>query len=336
MNEPLDPSLVSVLRSGREHFNALFAAARHRYPDLDGERFGRFVAQSLAPLSAAVAAVDRDRTARVVEAAYEIGLDLVGQRLIGPGARLGFIDSGWQTLLPRAAGLLARHPFELLAATTNALHQLSTTPGARPAEWMAGLTGLVEHVTELEPFLRLGQVLAWRAGMAHYRQGALEALDAVGERLAREALAVPAEAHWTAVRARLASDPWFDPAREAAPEPRWVGGFRGFGGWFSEPPRCARAGQDVLVHAGGAAWLLTADAFGATLHRATPDEARAAGSGGVPAGLALRGERLVWQDQVLPFEARGAPTSALLEGPVAVVTFELSHEFVVFSPKARS
>lgn len=177
----VNASLSSVLRSGRDQFNALFAATRHQYPDLDGEAFKEFVLRAIEPLAVAVDVKNAARTASVVQAAFEIGLELAGQRLVGRGARHAFIEAGWQRILPRYPALLAERPFELLGAVSNALHQLATTPGARPEEWITDLAELSVLVPNIECFLQVGQVCAWRAGLAHYRRGALRAADALGE-----------------------------------------------------------------------------------------------------------------------------------------------------------
>jgi hypothetical protein len=72
-----------------------------------------------------------------------------------------------------------------------------------------------------------------------------------------------------------------------------AGAFRGFGGLFTEPPTVAMADERLFVRAGTQCWLLTADAFGATFHRATDEEfERARARSALPAGVALRGTAL--------------------------------------------
>ncbi|MFP4351152.1 MAG: hypothetical protein ACLFQY_22935, partial [Desulfococcaceae bacterium] len=73
----------------------------------------------------------------------------------------------------------------------------------------------------------------------------------------------------------MAADPWYDPAE--LPDRQYktlslmgrVGGFRGFGGEFLNPPRAA-TGSDgqIYLFDSDAAFVLHADRFGATLHRA--------------------------------------------------------------------
>jgi len=75
----------------------------------------------------------------------------------------------------------------------------------------------------------------------------------------------------------LHDDPWLAPAEALggkAAERRMhlvarVGAFRGFGGLFLSPPSVTCPAGQFLVTDGVGQWLLTADRFGATLHRAT-------------------------------------------------------------------
>ncbi len=127
--------------------------------------------------------------------------------------------------------------------------------------------------------------------MAHYRQSALAVADGLPAPLALAAVGAPGSASWPELRARFAQDLWFSPDL-AAPSLRvalGAGAFRGFGGLFVEPPRLAITHGNLLARSGGDAWLLFADAFGATFHRATPDEMRwRADAGPAAAGAAHR------------------------------------------------
>src|SRR5262249_26471907 len=139
--------------------------------------------------------------------------------------------------------------------------------------------------------LRLGQVLAWRCGLAHFREGALEAAKVLPTRLAMVAVGALANSEWPAVQARLLKEPWFDPSHAWSPGilrvAKKVGTFRGFGGHFLELPEVASLGGQFVVRSGSEAWWLLADAFGATLHRATPADLAAASAGEPVPGLAV-------------------------------------------------
>jgi hypothetical protein len=334
MDAALSPALAQVLRAARTELNARFAAARRERPALDAEAFAAFLRTTVDPLVRAVEQASPDRVADVALCAYDLGLELLGQGLAGPAARDPFVEAGWRRVAPAAPALVAAAPERVLAALGNALHLLASTPGARPEEWMGTMEALAPRCADVDTFLRLGQVAAWRAGMAHFRAGALAAADALPEPLALAVLGAP-PGQWAMVRQRLAVDPWFDPARADAPGGLRVvaraGAFRGFGGLFTEPPRVATAGGNFLAGSGGEWWLLAADAFGATFHRATPDEvARASAAPGVP-GLAVSGARLTWNGASLELPELGTITAVAANGTTAALTARYTHAVVLVS-----
>src|SRR5689334_12764559 len=135
-------SLQSVLRGSREALNARFAEARQRFPALSPDAFAEFLRDVVDPLASAVAVATPDRCEAVVLAAYDIALDLVGQRLVGPGARGTGIDAVWRGLLPAIPRHLAEKPARVLASLSNAAHQVEATPSANVSMWLSGMTHL--------------------------------------------------------------------------------------------------------------------------------------------------------------------------------------------------
>lgn len=156
MDAPLGPTLALVLRSARPELNARFAAARRLRPELDGDAFASFLRLTISPLVEAVEAACPGQSGGVALAAYDLGLELVGQGLAGPAARDPFVEQGWRRVAPAAAALVAAAPERVLAAISNALHQLATTPGARPAEWIEAMTALAPRCDDPGVFLTVG------------------------------------------------------------------------------------------------------------------------------------------------------------------------------------
>ena len=99
---PVSETLAAVLRSERVAFNIRFAETRHRLPGLDGEAFSDFLRQHIDPLAQAVARHRPERVPEVVHAAYDLGLELVGRRLAGPGSAIA--DGGRCGAPPRRDG----------------------------------------------------------------------------------------------------------------------------------------------------------------------------------------------------------------------------------------
>ena len=273
-----------VLRSSRDELNTRFAEARQRHPSLAADELMGFLTDVVDPLVSAVAAVCPDRSDAVGLAAYELALELVGQRLVGQLARGTAIDATWRRLLPAAARLVAADPSRVLGSLSNAAHQISATPGARVAAWVDDMTRLATSCATVDELLRVGQVAAWRAGMAHFRHGAIAAAASLPQPLALLAVDAAPDRVWAEIQSGLLASEWFDPARpedtrasataSSLRTVATVGAFRGFGGVFGVPPQVTHAAGNFHVSSGDECWILTADLYGATFHRVAAGEAR--------------------------------------------------------------
>ena len=338
--ETLRPGpLARALEGGRRRYNTRFERARHELPRLDPARFAAHLATTLAPVIEAVDRARPDRTAAVVNALYDLSLDLVGRDLLGPAARFPAVDAGWRRLLPAVPDLLVADAHSVAGAATNALHRIAAVPGARPGEWADRMASLGEACRTPEDFLAAGPVAAWRAGMPHYRKGALAICRRLPPALAAAALGlpgVPAPDDFASLLDRLAADPWLDPAAAAGggTPPRElrvvgrVGAFRGFGGPFLRPPRVALDGGRIIASDGEGAWTLHADRFGSVLLR-TADAAVPAP--GLPAPFALdeRTGRVRLGDRVVPVPELARPASAASDGVTLAATTGRSHAIVL-------
>ena len=297
---PVSPPLARVLAAGRGQFNQRVVEARRRYPALDPTAFARFVETSVDPLVVAVANRFPDRTTTLVVAAFDAALELAGTGHIDDG-RPG-VTEVWRTLAPAIARYVADDPQVVLGALSNAAISLCQHPGARAVEWVAEMTRLAPEAANWNAVRTLGQVLAWRAGLAHYRQGALAAADTLPEGLALQAVGAPASASWPAVRAALLDDPWFVPAGSGSATAQSdavlesvgevVGEFVGFGGPFAFPPQVAAVEDGFVVRSGDRAFHLFADAFGVALLPAARGDALGEHIEPVRGGPALNGNTL--------------------------------------------
>lgn len=338
MSDVITGALAAVLEARRDRYNALFAEARQRRPRLAPAAFADVLRVTVAPLAAAVAAAAPERLTPAVDALYELALDLTGQDLLGPGARNPHLVNGWGTLLPGLARFVAEAPRGVGGAISNALYNLAATPGARPAEWSGLMLRLAEVSPDAAALLTAGQVAAWRAGMAHYRAGALAVSRTLPPTLVRVALGLPAAPDPVEkLIEALAADPWLDLAqRHVPPSARQlrvvarVGAFRGFGGEFLRPPIVEAAGEHLLVSDGEAAWLLVADRFGATLHRRTGVSTTALRA---PFALAKDGTVKAEGQSVRFAELAGATSHAATPHTLAVTT-ALSHAVTLVARSA--
>jgi hypothetical protein len=271
-------AFAEFLKSNRDALNAKFAQAKQTHPNLDPTTFKDLLLETVAPI---VESVDQHTPATTREVAtilYDVALDLLTQDFLGANSRYPFIAQGWRDLLPHIPQHIAAAPRDAISAMTNALYNLSLVPNARPQEWIASMCALAPLANDAPSFLQAGQIAAWRAGLAHYRVDALDLCKKIEPSLARAALglpttnAIPIET----LVARLSADPWLRPenVREQASDARTlkivarVGAFRGLGGLFQSPPLVMAMGDLFVVKDGESVWLLVADCFGATFHRA--------------------------------------------------------------------
>lgn len=287
----ISPPLAQVLAAGRRQFNQRVDEARRRTPGFDPAAFSSFVQQQLDPVVSAVEAVAPARTAAVTLAAYDIGLLLCAQGLAGPTARSPLVNQLWREVLPALAARLADSPHDLLGALSNAAVHLGAVDGARPSDWLALMLQLGPGSETPAQLLALGKVLAWRAGLAQFRQGALQAAAGLPEALQRAALQVPSQGDVHAWRETLEASPWAGPPTRA--EGWTLGGFTGFGGRFATPPELRVGSNGMLVRSGDRHFLAMADACGAVLLAATAQEFDHAAPAKRPASVQWRGDMLV-------------------------------------------
>jgi len=331
MTHVLSDAFANTLRDRRADLNQRYERARHQYPQLEGDDVLAFLRDCVDDVVAAVRSVDSTAVTSLVSAAYDATLALCGQKLVGANGRFPIIEDGWKRVLTAAAPLVARDPARVIAAVSNALHALAVTPTARPAEWITSLAHLAPRCSDTEAFLRVGQVAAWRSGLAHLRPSALAVAELLPPDIAAAAVCGRDGGDWQTIRTRLSRDEWFDPSttNEPARGPRVVretGAFRGLGGLFLLPPRIAAADGGWLVRSAEQHWYLTVDTFGATFHRATAEEWSAASlESNLPDGVTLTGSSLTQGSFTLTLPVAGPVTSVAASGSTLAVTSAHTH-----------
>ncbi len=320
---------ASILEDQRARFNLRFADARRARPRLDPAAFADHLRGPVAGIVSAVAQAAPERAADVAGVLFDLSLDLVGEELLGPASRYPHLVDGWRTLLPGLARFVAQAPREVVGAVTNALYNLSVTPGARPDEWSRSLAALSSVCPDSAALLEAGKVSAWRAGLAHYRASALDVCRTLPPPVGRAALGLePAPAALDGLLDQLAADPWLRPGQGGNSSNRQLrlvaraGAFRGFGGQFMAPPRVTVADGHFVVTDGGSYWWLAADVHGAVLQRTSPPRGKARPE---PAFRVDRAGQVAaaGQSQTFP-ELAGSASQASL-GHTLAVTLPLSH-----------
>jgi hypothetical protein len=270
-------AFAQALKNNREKLNTKFAYARHASPTIEGDAFKEHLRLIVEPVVEAVSRVAPKKVDEVLLAVYDFSLDLMSKGMVGAETRYPALLRGWNQIFVQFPHLLAQDPVRFAGAISNALYNLSINQNTRPDFWINEMLSLGRNCDEVQAFLDVGKIVAWRSGMAHYREGALEVCLTIDAKLARAALCIKDDSDTPVdfIVERLKQDPWLAPWAAGHERPgnrrlkitSMVGAFRGYGGLFVSPPEVFLSGSDIYVFDNEYCWLMTADLFGATLHR---------------------------------------------------------------------
>lgn len=267
-------SFLDTLTRGRERFNARFKAAWSANPSLNPDEFAAHLRGPVAGLVATIAAKSPDRAEAVATTLYDTSLDLFRHDLLGSRARSGLIASAWTDLLPLLAGLLAGAPQKVAASVFNALHNLSQESEPSAAAWLKLMIRLAPQCANNDELNRVGLVLAWRCGLPHYRETALNLWAGLPDKLKLMTLDIAPAAfsgNPADLGQRLGADPWLLPAAAGSAKKLTIasvcGGFTGFGGPFRNPPKVSVSDGTLVAWDSESGWTLHADIWGSSFKR---------------------------------------------------------------------
>jgi hypothetical protein len=326
--------MAQALARNREALNARFAAAQMGGSRIDQAAFMEHLAEVVEPIVRAVAAEFAEKVDPVTLALYDLSLELFEAILLGPQNTCPAISLVWRKLLPRLPCLLAREPGRIAGSLSNAVHNLAATPGARTDQWLDRMIALAPLAGDVRTFLDSGKILAWRAGMTQYRDGALNTARQLEPSVAARALGLPEAAPAADIATaldRMTENPWISPtdALANAADPRRIriaaraGAFRGFGGPFLRPPTVIYQQDNFLVSDGQSTWMLLADLHGSTFQRIDNPPLKpnwiAAAIQSEPDGT------LRWGDAVATFEELAGFSSHASDGKTLAITLPTSH-----------
>ena len=272
-----DSALAGGLASGRDFFNERIAAARKARLGFDVDALSAWLTGPAAALAERVAATspsgEGGLSTEVTSAIVDAALMLVGHGLAKGDAREQFAAL-WTKVLPECASLLSENPRYVFGILHNAALNIRRDKGDVISRWIAYLASLADKVSTVAELRALSSVLAWRSGLAHYRETALQAAATLSPALAKAALGISDGIGLADALSRFAEDRWYDPSsdsRETLQAAHEVGSFVGYGGSFPRPPKVRADGDGFAVESGDRHFWLCADAFGAVL-RADSEE----------------------------------------------------------------
>lgn len=266
--------LADALKDGRKRFNARYAYHRALNRRLDPDVFADHLERVVNPIVDAVYNIDAGAVHPVTEALYDLSLELISRDCLGKNSRYPAVNTLWETFLPGWAVFLIDDPTKFAAAASNAVYNLTLQNGVDELEWMRRMDDVAAECSSLDMFLDAGKIAAWRCGMAHYRESALNVCGNTPDNLVRKLLGLNEENGATASEIAAAlRDPWLDPVNMGKTHQRKlkitaiIGGFRGFDGPFIRPPEVFVSNQVLFAHDNEFCWSIHADVFGAILQR---------------------------------------------------------------------
>jgi hypothetical protein len=270
---PVSAPFGEVLAQRRPEFNARALTMKSRVQGFNGGAFAVFLEQCIDPLIVEIAKLDRDRVAQCVDAAYDIGLELMAHGLGSVSPKAKAIEKMWQMIIPSFAKVIAQDPFECLGMMTNACINMEANRDLRLNDWLLSLGFAANNVATTAQLQAVLKLTAWRAGAAHFRLGALAAGATLPAQIACACLGQKRDMAWSDFQANFEKDPWWSPDERArtANFCLSVGAFAGFGGRFSAPPIVKACPAGFYVASGPQYYLLIADVYGATFHAVPQD-----------------------------------------------------------------
>lgn len=334
MTSDKETALAIVMKDDPLYFNARIAEARRIQSGFDTSALSAWLTGPLSDLTEIVSEHRAERVTSFVTAAMESVLLLVSHGLTVGQAGVAY-KTLWHTVLPQCIHLLVQSPTEVLGVLHNAVLNMYDIPEIRFDQWLFLMGEQCGSATTLADLRGLAAVLAWRCGLAQYREGALRTARTLPDSLASAALGAFDTAHVPTILSRLETDRWFNPAVETpimteVQVMHRVGSFTGFGGNFSRPP-IVRCGSDgFVVKSDDRYFRLYVDVFGAVLQPCSEGEyqkGRAGKQGRVRIKKILSTAEAAGMDIEVPVEDR----EIICTDDTAAVFSPWSHSIYVYA-----
>ncbi len=266
----ISPVFKSFLQTERNQCNQLFASLRHQHPQIDAENFQLFLIRQLDPV---VALLDQSgqSVGNFAMAGYQHGLDLAAKRWLGKGELADHVNQLWRDVIPQAIHWVSSNPQYWLNILANVLHRLHAHDSDSASRWINLMKQSAKECQSAEEFKKLGLITAWLAGLACYRQTALNALTEISDKLFSSISQIDFK-NRTQIQQSLIDNRWLD-FSTAMPDkqPKTLSLQKRFGnstilnGEFAEPPKVWAHNNQLYITSANQLWLLFFDSFGEML-----------------------------------------------------------------------
>lgn len=311
---------TELLAAHRDELNARFAREAKELPP---EVMLGYLGRTVVPILDAWVG---EPTPALLFALFELGLVGIRVGVIGALEMTPF-EHVLRERMPVLGAHVAGAPSLVLRALGNGFLQVQRERGPATAQWwLESVTAGAARCADRAALFDLGLVAGWRAGLAEARRAALESVGKLEPALVEAVLgAAVIDATPTRRFCKPGARGPLGPLELIAT----AGGFVGFGGPFSSPPRPRVVAERLVCTDGTATFELFADVFGTRFRPAMWAHADAATTTD-DGGARLDGAGVVHGlgGSIVANALRGAVAVAECEGVIAVVLGD-SHKVLV-------
>jgi hypothetical protein len=333
--ESLSAPMIALLTDSREILNARFQQKRASGVKVDPQVWSSHIVTVIAPIVDSVHRLAEERSRVTLIDLYDVSLDLFAAGHFSESGSSLLLFQLWKDILPKCAKILSRSPRRIAGSLSNAVLALTMESSGVAQRWLGEIKRTSNSCENPQQLLELGKLLAWTAGMAHYRLPALALAKQLQLPLLRTVFQIAEAVPENSIRnwlTELEFDPWAQllsgntPRKQKVEQVAICGAFRGFGGLFLEPPKVFIHRGQIYVSENQTLYRLVVDRFGHSLQRAGNVEAEKPSATSSPQ---IDSKGIVnWEGcEALPSNLRGL-TSQAFDGKSLAVT--ISDSFHIF------
>ena len=265
-------ALKAYFQTERVNCNQMVASVRHQYPNLNLDDFDWFLSHCLDPLMMTLEGQGNRIKFPVAHAGFQHGLELTSFSWAKSEFKKALLLKAWNNLFPRLVAPLIQHPGELFAGTINSLSNILAFGEQKPNTWLDLMITSSDEINALEQFKITGILCAWLAGLAHFREIALNKMSELPDESIRKLFKLSDSQDLGLYFHQLKASRWLNAQPKRAntsgteiQERYRIGKCSLVGGDFPATPRVFVENDQLYVLSGEHIWRLYADSFGVAL-----------------------------------------------------------------------
>mgnify|MGYP003632084659 CR=1 FL=1 len=265
-------ALKAYFQAERDTCNQMVASVRHQYPNLNLDDFNWFLTDCLDPVVLSLDSQSNQITFHVAHAGFKYGLELACFNWLKSETKKAILFKVWNDLYPRVDSVLKESPSELFAGTSNSLNNILAFGEDKLNVWLDLMIKSCDEINSIEQFKIIGIVSAWLAGLAQYREIALQKINELPDVVTRKLFKLSDSHDLNYHFDQLKTSRWFEPQQIKTSktgteirEKYRIGHCSLVGGDFPLPPNVFVEDDLLYVISDTHIWRLYADSFGATL-----------------------------------------------------------------------